>query len=527
MALQSDPKFKQSALMKVAKSTPIALIGIAIDVILVAVLAILIARHVEQSEFGFFCLSLEIVRLLSILSGLGFPQGLPRYIAYQLGKGDYGKVWSSIVSSICSACFLGPLFALLLYLNAEYVSQLLHKPEFAHTIKVMALVVPCMTFVNLLVGQLRAVHEVKGGVFFQYISRPFIGIVLMSVVMILQLSYTWVLLVYVTSFVVTLVALVIFAEGKISKHIPTRTYSPATKEILLFSLPLLGSGILAQILMSTDTLLLGYFEPAQSVGLYSGALRLARLIPVLSTAAAFTYLPVASELFSQNKTGEIGKVYATITKWVFIATMPLFLYMFFASDSVLRLSFGSKYTGAGLTLKILSFGYLLHVAFGLNAVTCIAIGRVKLVFIMEFFAVVANVILDIILIPKYGVVGAAITSCASLILANVLVSVFVYRYSAIHPFLKSYLRMILFLVAISIILFLLPIKDYINHTTPGMIIFFMFSLVIPVVGVVVTNAVTAEDASVIARIEERLTNNTYFSDKYLSRITNRWDNITQ
>lgn len=518
MALQSDPKFKQPALMKVAEGAPIALIGSVLNVILVAVLAILIARHVDQSEFGFFCLSLTIVRFLSILSELGFSQGLPRYIAYQLGKGEYGKVWGSIVSSVCATSLLGLFFGLSLHFNAEYISQLLHQPGLAQTIKVMAFVVPCMALVKLLVAQLRAMHEVKGGVFFQYISRPFTSIVLMCVVMVLGLSYTWVLWAYAISFFATLVALAFFAKGRISKHIPTRTYSAATKEILLFSLPLLGSGILAQILMSTDTLFLGYFKSAESVGLYNGALRLAQLIPILSTAAAFTYLPVTSKLFSQNKVGEIREVYSTITKWVFIATMPLFLYVFFASDFILHLCFGAKYAGAGLPLEILSLGYFLHISFGLNAITCIALGKVRLVFVAQLLMVAANVVLDVLLIPRYGVIGASITSLCSLISGNVLVSIFIYRHSAIHPFSRKYLRMIIFAGGITIILCLLPARDYINHTTVGAIIFPIFSLAIPVAGVLVTNAITAEDISVIGRIEERLTKSTYYTDKYVMRF---------
>lgn len=505
----------QSGLESIAKGGAMVFGGIIASMVLVFVLTVLIARHVNQDEFGFFTLGLIIVKTLALLSGLGLSHGLPRYIPYQLGKKEYRKAWSSIVSSFVITSLLSPFFALLLYLNADLISQSLDKPGLAGTIKIMALAVPFMALIDLLVSHLRAVQEVRGKAYFQYILRPLTGIILLLPVMLLRLSYTWVLWVYNISFLTTLIVLFFYAKRKILELIPTATYSAVTREIVLFSLPLLGAGMLSQVLMSADTLLLGYFEPANSVGLYGSASRIAQVIPIILTSAGFMYLPVASQLFAQNKVEEIITIYATITKWTFIMTLPLFLLIFFAPDLVLHLSFGANYTAASLPLQILSLGYFMHVLFGLNAMTCISLGKAGIFFSCQFIALVVDLILALLLIPKYGIVGASIASCISLVLVNALVTVAVYRYSTIHPFSRGYLRIIFFAIAISFIIFLFPIRHYLHNSIFHAILLTLFFLTISLIGVLVTKNLSEEDASIIGYIEERITRNTRFTDKFV------------
>lgn len=489
--------------------------GIIASAVLAFVLTVLIAKHVSQVEFGFFTLGVVIVKILDLLSGLGFSQGLPQYIPYQLGKQEYGKAWSSIVSSFVITSILSPIFAFLLYLNADLISQALDKPGLAGTIKIMALTIPFMALTELLVSYLRAVQEMKGRVYFQYILRPFTGIILVLAVILCGFSYTWVLWAYSISFFITLIFLFFYAKRRIHDFFPITKYSAVTKEMVLFSLPLLGAVMLSQVSMSGDTLLLGYFVPAHSVGLYGSASRIAQLMQIILTSVGFIYLPVVSQLFSLNKVEEVTAIYAMITKWTFIMTLPFFMLIFFTPDLVLHLSFGANYMAASLPLQILSLGWFMHVLFGPNILTCISLGKAGIVFSCQFIAIIVDLILALLLIPKYGIVGASIASSISLFLVNALVTIYVYRYSTIHPFSRSYLRIIFFVIAISIIIFLFPIKHYLHNSILHAILLTMFFLIISLIGVLVTKNLSEEDVSIFEYIEERITKNTRFTDKFV------------
>jgi len=519
--MQKEQDSDLSDFIRVSKGGGIVFSGALASAVLVFVLTVLIARHVNEAEFGFFSLCLGIVTILSVLSGLGFQQGLPRYIPYQLGKKEYRKAWNSIVSSFAITSLSSLFFAFLLFFSAGLISRLLHKPGLAATIKIMAFIVPLIALMNLLVSYLRAVMDMRGRAYFQNILRPLIGIILMLPVVFYKFSYTWVLLVYTISFFITLIPLLYYTKRKIFEIIPVTKYMGVIKEIVLFSLPLMGVGILTQTLTSIDTFLLGYYASASSVGLYNGALRITQFILLVATSVGFIYLPVATKLFSQNNVEKFTTIYAMITKWTFLFSLPLFFPVFFAPGIVLHVVLGTNYMAASVPLQILSLGYLIHVLMGLNGITCIAIGRTGAMFVTQLVTLLLNTALGILLIPKYGNVGASIASSISLILNNIMLTILVYRYSGVHPFSRGYFRIIVFSAAIYLLFFLFPLNHYLNHNIFHVVLFMLFVFVISLIGAVVTNNLSEEEVALIGNIEEKISKNTRFTDKFLRPLIRR------
>ncbi len=512
--MQERQKFGKKGIKKMVKGTGIVLIGNVSNKVLGFVFFILIIKYTTQEEFGLFSLGIAIINIIATLSALGFGRGIPRYISYQLGKREYSKAWGSIVSSFRICFFTSLFFAFLLFLLSDIISQFLNKPGLSNTIKILAITIPFLTINNLLCSQLRATQNVVGRTVFAYLLRPVTAMVLVLLVIFYRLPFQWILYAYILSYAIIFFPLFFYTKKKIPKAIPIAKCSAVTKELISFSLPLLGAGILVQILSRIDTLVLGYFESAQSIGLYNSALRIAILIPFILNAVNFLYLPVASKLFAQDKMEKITSMYSLLTKWTFILTLPIFLHILFAPDLVLSSLFGPTYTTAVLPLQILTLAYFVHVLFGMNIMTCIAIGKTKILLLSQATALLTNLGMDILLIPLYGIAGAAIASCFSFILYDVLITVFVYRKSKIHPFSKSYLRMILFVIGVSILFSFLPITDYINHHILLILLFVAISLI----GVLITKNFTEEDVFIIGFIEEKITKNNRFTDKFLRKF---------
>lgn len=498
------------ALLEVAKHAPIVLAGSLGYVVLVFLLNLLIIRYATESEFGLYSLCLAFVNILAALSGLGFPQALPGYISHQLGKRLYSKAWGSVVCSFVATTLVSLSLSCLLFLTAESVSGVLGKPELTDAIKRVAFAVPLIALVNLLVCHLRAVKNVGGKVYFRDLLQPLSGVALLAIVVLGKFSFKWVLWSYPASFLITLICLLVYAGRTIPKFIPTDQYRSVTKEVLLFSLPLLGTGVLALILNWTDTLFLGYFQTSRVVGLYNGALRLGRLISIVLTSAGFIYLPIASRLYSEKGAESVGKLYESVTKWVFFLTLPLFLHMFFMPDAMLRVLFRAKYVAAAPALQFLAVGFFSHVLFGLNAMTSVSIGKPRINLASLSAALVINAILDIVLIPEYGLAGAAIASCVSLAISNAILTALVFRHSRIHPFSRSYLRMIAFAIGLVVVIFLVPVRGYLNTN----LLFFVFLLIVCLGGLTVCRVVTEDDALVLRLIERKLTGNTRIMDKF-------------
>ena len=482
------------------------------------ILFVLIARHISNAEFGFFCLGYAVIKILSAISGLGFNRGIPRYISFQIGKGKKYKARSAIYSSFVITTLFSLFLAGLLFLNAGFVSSLFNKPGMAGTLKTMSLIIPFMTLNELLSSYLRGLKDATGKVYFQQILRPLFAVGLVSSVVIFSLSYIWVLRVYAISFVLTFILLFFYAKRKIFNYFPVDSYVPVAKEIIVFSLPLLGAGLVFQIMMWTDTLVLGFLTSARFVGVYHCALRIAMFLTITVISAGFIYLPLVSDFYSQKNLQKIRALYAVVTKWTFVITLPLFYFILFAQEQVLFYSFSAKYITAGAPLKILAIGYIISTFFGLNGATCIALGKTRVIIISQVIALVVNLSLDLLLIPKYGIIGASIASSVSLVLVNIIMTGYVYGISGVHPFSKRYMFLGVYAIGLGIIFSLIPLNRYLSHSILYVILFFGVLMALSFLGVIITRNFTQEDASLIRYIEEKVSRNTRFTDRFLKYL---------
>ncbi len=511
---QIDNRNKSSAnteMREVASGTVSVLFGDVVEIVLLFGLSIIIARTLGQQQFGLFCLGAAIVRFLSVVAGLGYRMGVPRFIAAHLSQGEGDKAWSSIASSSIISCMTSPVLGVILFAGAGIIEETMRKPGLADTLRIMALAVPLLTLIDLLTAHLRGVRDIKGRALFQRVLRPLSAVLLMLPILIWRLSYHAVLWVQNLSYLVTLGMLLIYCLRVLPRLIPVRKYVPVTRDLLIFSLPLWGGAILQQLLQSTDTFVVGYLSTSEAVGLYNSAARFGRLIQMVPASAAFIFLPVAAHLISLNKMDDLGRIYAITTKWVFIFSLPFSLYLFFGAAPVLGTCFGQRYVPASLALQLLSVGSTLHVLFGLNAMVCIALGMTQHFFWSQVASVAVNLILDIILVPLYGIAGAALASSVALTLSNVLLTIWVYRRSKAHPFTPDYLRLIAMVFGLGGLLAALPAWGQMGgHVS---LVVGVASLCVVMIGV--SRTLTAWDAAALGSLERRITGRRWFTDRVI------------
>ncbi|RLG38638.1 MAG: hypothetical protein DRN91_02120 [Candidatus Alkanophagales archaeon] len=244
------------------------------------------------------------------------------------------------------------------------------------------------------------------------------------------------------------------------------------RELLVFSLPLLVANVAGIAILRVDTLLLGYLRAARDAGLYNAAHPLAQLLRICLNSMAFIYVPIASQLLSGGRIRELRRHYVVLTKWTFLATFPPAILVFLFPEAVLSLIFGSGYAEAGVALRILVAGMLFHVLLGPNVETLIVIGGTRPYMLYNLVGVALNLILNVVLIPDFGVVGAAIASTSAVCTINTLVSLRIFHTHRIHPLAAKFLKPVAASTAVTSIVFLL-VRNVI--ATPLTLLLFLLS----------------------------------------------------
>jgi O-antigen/teichoic acid export membrane protein len=509
------------SLQKIAKGTGIIFVGTIIGLLLAFVSLIIIVRYTTQSEYGIFSLAFVLLNIFFMISTLGLANGVPRQIAYFRGKKDSEKVSGIVKASIQIALVASIISSILLFLFSDIISvKAFHSPELSTPLKIFAFAIPFSVLIVIFTSIFRGFDRVEPNVYFQNILSYVLLLPLLGIVILFGLSFLGIFYAYLASIALTCIAFAVYTAKKLPISVKGENVNAHSlrKELLIFSLPLLAVSILGMIMTWTDTLMLGYFKTPDIVGLYNAALPLASLIPVVLTSMIFLYVPIASQLYSQNLMDELRRNYAILTKWMFALSLPLFLIIFLFPETVLNTLFGSRYIEASIALQILALGMFIHTFLGPNGATLIITGKTRFLMWTSLIGAIMNIALNIFLIPLLGIVGAAIASAASLAVINVLNSTWLYLLFRIHPFTKNYIKPILTSVLLVFVIFTL-----VRSIVDGIPFWLLLLLLIIFMGayglsILLTKSFDKEDMMMLLAIEERLGMNLTAIKKILRRF---------
>ena len=125
--------------------------------------------------------------------------------------------------------------------------------------------------------------------------------------------------------------------------------------------------------------------------------------------------------------------------------MPIFIILVMFPNVILSNLFGSGYSDAVYTMQILALGFFIHSILGSSGYTLVSIGQVRFLMWSGLIAVIANIIMNIILIPPMGIFGAALATAIVRILISVSWIVKLYTLLGVQPFTMNYIKPAVFL----------------------------------------------------------------------------------
>lgn len=239
----------------------------------------------------------------------------------------------------------------------------------------------------------------------------------------------------------------------------------------------------AELYSKVDITMLGQGNKAM-VGYYSNAQKIINMALSLITAISGVFLPRLSYYYVYMKT-EFNKLVSTAFKIVLFFSIPAFIGILLLSDDIIVVLFGNGFIQAAPTLKILAVLFLIK---GIGDILCyqiiVSTGNEKIFIPSYILSALVNVSLNYILIPKYGINGAAIASVVAEFILNgtiLINSSKLFKLSIDFKFIFSLLISNIFLFGIVYYLKLFnlsPLISVLLGTTVGFIIYIISSLII-------------------------------------------------
>lgn len=226
------------------------------------------------------------------------------------------------------------------------------------------------------------------------------------------------------------IILYLFNKGEEVKEAVDFSY----KEIVLKSYPLALSGLAMFLMMSFDILFLKKYWGNREVAYYGVAVKLMTLITLVILSVNISVSSKISEYFFSGGRAELLKTVRHASRLIFMMSLPLSLIL--CSAPVLILSvFGREYIAAKEALLILLLGQGICAAFGTAGVYLIMSGRQQVFLLIMMAAVAMNAVLNRLLIPQYGMNGAAIAFVSASFFWNSCSAAVIYRLDRVKVFL--------------------------------------------------------------------------------------------
>ncbi len=510
-------------LKELVKGAGIYLAGLIISKLFTYFYRLMIARTGTE-QYGILSLGLSFIGFLAIFATLGMNNGVLRYVSYYRGKEDDSHIRGVVLFASRVTLFLGLLIAFLFFVFSGWISQTffphIDYDKLSLIFKLVALVIPLAALNFIFYAAFEAFQKLQYEVYTRNIIETSSKLILSAVLIYLGVSVIGLTVAYVFAVFLAFIFTLYFLEKKVypifrGKVVPLYI----NKELLSYSWPLVLSSFFIIILGSIDTWMLGYFKNASDVGVYNAAYPTAQLILLIPYAFLALFLPILTELYARGEKSSFESICQITTKWIFILTLlPLSLILFFSKD-FLGVFFGQVYSAGYLALIMLSIGFFVYSAAMAFQNILMVVGKTKLIFFNYLVVTVFAAILNIFLIPRYGVNGAAFVTSLSYILLSILILVESYRFAHVKFFKLHYFLKSLVGSGVAILVTFLVLNFFVN--TVSIYIIVILSLVASLLYLLFlffTKAFSKEDLMIVDAIQKKFGYNLLGRIKFFRRF---------
>ena len=443
------------------RGSSILLTGKFISIAIVLLTQVLLVRYLSKADFGAWGYALAVVTFFQQICTLGLSRSQTRFIPIYHEKGEFDKVFGTIALIVISITATSVLIISAIFLAPELIARLVGGDgQPVALLFVMIFLVPVDAIDRVFEGLFASFDHPRAIFFRKYIVSPCLRLLVVLSLIAFGQSVIFVAYGYLAASVVGVLIYFRAFAGMLRKeglleHFSLKGIRMPAREIFAFTLPLMTSDLLAVLMHTSDILLLGYFHNVEVIASYQAILPAVRINAMVMTTFGLLFTPMAARLFANGDSVGINNLYWQSAVWLAVLTFPMFVLTFSLAEPLTLTLFGDRYADSWVYLSILGFAYYYNAALGFNGVTLKVMGMIKYIILINLSIAVLNVLLNVLLIPRYGALGATIATAMSIVLHNTLKQLGLRYVGRLTLFERSYWGVYLMIVGGGVGLFLM------------------------------------------------------------------------
>jgi len=374
--------------------------------------SLIIARYYGAEVVGILAIINSVLSISVIFGIMGSNVAILRLIPEYIEKFSIPHAYAVYKKVLLLVIFLSSIVGGILYFLAPWIALSIFKKKILISFLIISSPFVLVLAVNSLNGEtLRALQNIKKYALVQLFSSVMTMILLVFLSFFFYYRYNPVYIMFGVNLL--MIPLLFFMVRKSFVVLKKKKSEISTAKIISLSFPMFLTSVMHLVIGQTDLIMLGSMVATREVGIYSIALKLAMLTSFILVAVNSIVAPKFSQLYHSGQMDDLRIVAQNSAKLIFFATFPIILVFSFLGTYVLKF-FGNDFVEGIYALIFLVLGQFINAASGSVGYFLDMTGNQKLSQKIVMFGAGLNIFLNFILIPRYGINGAAFASMVSI-----------------------------------------------------------------------------------------------------------------
>lgn len=378
------------------------------------VLRIVLGRELGPEGLGVYTLAFTIYLFGMQFAAFGIGAALTKYIAEFIE--DHTATKKYISSGMTSSIITGALMGIVLFFLAPAIASSIFKvPELEGLIKLTALCYPFIAIQKAVLGTLNGFRRMHLYALLNITQN----VSVLGLSLVLVLIYGLGVQGAVIGFVASTIFIGVLSPLLIREHIGLDVSlwdTPALRATTVFGFYVVLANSIGYLNSQINNIFIGYYLNPTEVGIFAVATLLAQMLLLIPSAVATVTTPMIANLFGQGDLEGIRRVFYSTIKRSFLISAVFTALLIVFGPYIITLLFGEIFLASYVPLLVLLIGSLIHASFMAVGGTLSSIGQVNVIFRIGMVCVLFNIILNILLIPVFGIIGAAMATSATSII---------------------------------------------------------------------------------------------------------------
>jgi O-antigen/teichoic acid export membrane protein len=439
----SDPG--KDANRKQIRGSSLLLVGRVIGLGLDFVTQVIIVRYLTKEDYGAFALALSIVAIGTTVCLLGLERTVGRFAPIYHEQRDYGRMWGTLAVVVGTVISMGLAVVLGLYVFQGLLGGFVDNKVALGILLLMIVLAPIQALDTLLISLFATFGSARSIFFRRYVLAPVLQLGIVAALIyagkdVYALALGYVVAASLGLVIYSFVLLRLLHMEGLIKELRRETLRFPTREIFTFSVPLLTSDLAMVLRGSLTVILIQVLSTTSQVAEFRAVMPIAIQNLFVATSFRFIFTPGASRHYARGDRVALNNLYWQTAAWIAILAFPLFALCIGFPEQLSVLIFGEPYRASGVILGILCIGYYVNGAMGFNSLTLRVFNRVRFLAITDLSTAALNLVLAIVLIQRFGAVGAAIATSGTFVLQNLIYQWGLKTQTWVHALDRRYVR---------------------------------------------------------------------------------------